>query len=626
MDQAHRLRCLIKLLEVLMAISIEFKDKYVYFGPEAGLHTQGEARAEVYDVTGPRYHDGHDLSAMTWYVRASHPDYMTIINKQLRVSVAPGNEEQIIVTWPVDADFTAYAGQLDVQFVVKSSTGEEIIKLQSNGLQFAASVEGTAIPPRNMFEDAVSRMKELADAAEDAAVQSRLDADRAGEAQEAAAGSASAAAQSKTSAEAAAQRAENAAGQIEGDAEAAAASAAAAKTSETNAAASKTAAANSASAAKTSETNAASSKTAAENSAAAAKTSETNAASSKNAAAGSASAAAQSKTSAEAAAQRAENAAGQIEGDAASAAASAAAAKTSETNAAASKTAAANSASAAKTSETNAASSKTAAENSAAAAKTSETNAASSKNAAAGSASAAAQSKSAAEAAAKRAEDAAGQIDMSNYLLKTGDGKDVTVAFSPSSAADFSAPVSGSKLSAVMVMLSKWRNYISRALVPTGTVLAFAGSSAPSGFLLCDGRAVSRTTYTSLFSVIGTTYGSGDGSTTFNLPDMRGRVAVGSDANLGAKAGAKTHALTNAELPVLSGAIVMHSSNVGTNIQTVNGVFKPAITNNGKYRGGGELVSDVGTSSVGHFSLNIGGGQAISLIQPSLYLNYLIKV
>lgn len=81
-----------------MAISIGFKDKYVYFGPEAGLHTQGEARAEVYDVTGPRYHDGHDLSAMTWYVRASHPDYMTIINKQLRVSVDPDNEGQIIIT------------------------------------------------------------------------------------------------------------------------------------------------------------------------------------------------------------------------------------------------------------------------------------------------------------------------------------------------------------------------------------------------------------------------------------------------------------------------------------------------------------------------------------------------
>ena len=152
-----------------MAISIEFKDKYVYFGPEAGLHTQGEARAEVYDVTGPRYHDGHDLSAMTWYVPASHPDYMTIINKKLRVSVDPDNEEQVIITWPVEADFTAYAGQLDVNFVAKSSTGEEIIKLQSNGLQFAASVEGTAAPPKNVFENTLEQMQGLLDNAENAA-------------------------------------------------------------------------------------------------------------------------------------------------------------------------------------------------------------------------------------------------------------------------------------------------------------------------------------------------------------------------------------------------------------------------------------------------------------------------
>ena len=77
---------------------------------------------------------------------------------------------------------------------------------------------------------------------------------------------------------------------------------------------------------------------------------------------------------------------------------------------------------------------------------------------------------------------------------------------------------------------------------------------------------------------------------------------------------------------MLSGAIVMHSSNAGTNIQTVNGVFKSAITNSGKYRAGGDLVSDAGTSSVGHFSLNIGGGQAMSLIQPSLHLHYIVKV
>lgn len=208
-----------------MAISIEFKDKYVYFGPEAGLHTQGEARAEVYDVTGPRYHDGHDLSAMTWYVRASHPDYMTIINKQLRVSVDPDNEGQIIITWPVDADFTAYAGQLDVQFVAKSSTGEEIIKLQSNGLQLAASVEGAVIPPRNMFEAAVEQIGQLADEAANAAEQSKLDAGRAEDAQEAAAQSAQQAQKSVQDMQQSVKDAAELVKQIEGDAESAAASA-----------------------------------------------------------------------------------------------------------------------------------------------------------------------------------------------------------------------------------------------------------------------------------------------------------------------------------------------------------------------------------------------------------------
>lgn len=55
----------------------------------------------------------------------------------------------------------------------------------------------------------------------------------------------------------------------------------------------------------------------------------------------------------------------------------------------------------------------------------------------------------------------------------------------------------------------------------TGFVMPFAGSTAPEGWLICDGSAVSRTTYSNLYSVIGTTYGSGDGSTTFNLPDLR---------------------------------------------------------------------------------------------------------
>lgn len=62
---------------------------------------------------------------------------------------------------------------------------------------------------------------------------------------------------------------------------------------------------------------------------------------------------------------------------------------------------------------------------------------------------------------------------------------------------------------------------------PTGALHMYGGTAAPTGWLLCDGSAVNRTTYADLFAAIGTTFGSGDGSTTFNVPDMRGRVPVG---------------------------------------------------------------------------------------------------
>lgn len=65
------------------------------------------------------------------------------------------------------------------------------------------------------------------------------------------------------------------------------------------------------------------------------------------------------------------------------------------------------------------------------------------------------------------------------------------------------------------------------ASVPTGTILPFAGTVVPDGFLLCNGAAVSRTTYAKLFAAIGTKWGTGDGSTTFNLPDSEGRVFQG---------------------------------------------------------------------------------------------------
>ncbi len=86
---------------------------------------------------------------------------------------------------------------------------------------------------------------------------------------------------------------------------------------------------------------------------------------------------------------------------------------------------------------------------------------------------------------------------------------------------------------------------------PAGIVMPFAGSVAPDGWLLCDGSAVSRSDYSDLFEVIGTTYGDGDGASTFNLPDLSGRVVIGVSEShaLGSTGGEASHVLTSTELP-----------------------------------------------------------------------------
>jgi len=91
-------------------------------------------------------------------------------------------------------------------------------------------------------------------------------------------------------------------------------------------------------------------------------------------------------------------------------------------------------------------------------------------------------------------------------------------------------------------------------LVPVGTVVSFAGASAPEGWLMCDGSAVSRTTYANLWAVLSSTYGSGDGSTTFNLPNAKGRSIVGAGTGSGltertvsATGGAESVTLTGAQ-------------------------------------------------------------------------------
>ena len=102
------------------------------------------------------------------------------------------------------------------------------------------------------------------------------------------------------------------------------------------------------------------------------------------------------------------------------------------------------------------------------------------------------------------------------------------------------------------------RNLVA-AMNIAGIIHAYAGSTAPDGYLMCNGQAVSRTDYAALFAVIGTTYGAGDGTTTFNVPDLQGRFPLGAGAGngltaraVGQKGGEETHTLTVAEMPAHS--------------------------------------------------------------------------
>ena len=102
--------------------------------------------------------------------------------------------------------------------------------------------------------------------------------------------------------------------------------------------------------------------------------------------------------------------------------------------------------------------------------------------------------------------------------------------------------------------------------LPIGSYIQFAGSQAPAGFLVCNGGAISRTTYSALFAVIGTTYGSGDGSTTFNLPNLTDRFLQGSSTSGTVK---------DAGLPDIIGSVLLHGAGTanGTNLSNAIGSF-----------------------------------------------------
>jgi len=151
---------------------------------------------------------------------------------------------------------------------------------------------------------------------------------------------------------------------------------------------------------------------------------------------------------------------------------------------------------------------------------------------------------------------------------------------------------------------------------PPGAVQVYAGLTAPTGWLLCQGQAVSRTTYAALFAAIGTRYGAGDGSTTFNIPNLKGRVPVGGDSaepefnTIGETGGEKTHTLTVGEIPAHN-----HQEKVAD---------RSGYTGTDGTAAGTGYTDDMHLSS--YTANSTGGGGAHNNLQPYIAMHYIIKL
>jgi microcystin-dependent protein len=164
----------------------------------------------------------------------------------------------------------------------------------------------------------------------------------------------------------------------------------------------------------------------------------------------------------------------------------------------------------------------------------------------------------------------------------------------------------------------KWQSAAVGAAVSeiTGAMKLWPGATAPAGYLLCDGAAVSRTTYAALYSALGgasSPWGQGNGSSTFNVPDMRGRAPIGAgqgtgltNRTLAAQVGTETHPLTTGEMPA-------HTHSTGfTRVSTTAG------------GGSQDRLSAAGTD-VNITSSSAGSGGAHQNMQPSVALNFIVK-
>ncbi|HEY5885869.1 MAG TPA: tail fiber protein [Pyrinomonadaceae bacterium] len=160
-----------------------------------------------------------------------------------------------------------------------------------------------------------------------------------------------------------------------------------------------------------------------------------------------------------------------------------------------------------------------------------------------------------------------------------------------------------------------------------GEIRMFAGNFAPAGWMLCEGQTLPISENETLFTLIGTTYG-GDGQSTFNLPDLRGRVPIhqgsgaGSTFALAEQAGVESVTLTTQQIPVHSHVQLCHSGGGATTPNPLNAVASPSDLS--QYSTAGSDGSQMGTPAM--LSDPTGGSQPHTNFMPYLCVNFIISL
>ena len=193
---------------------------------------------------------------------------------------------------------------------------------------------------------------------------------------------------------------------------------------------------------------------------------------------------------------------------------------------------------------------------------------------------------------------------------------------------------------------------VAAATFSSGMMIDYAGATAPTGWLLCYGQAISRSTYASLYSLISTTYGAGDGSTTFNIPDCRGRTTFGKDnmggtaanrvtsgvsidgTTLGTAGGAQSVTIGQTNIPsynLVTSALVGNTASVtgvdGINKVTVNlqtSGSNPVLQSGTSLSYGTDWASSASMALTGTLPSG-GSGTALASLPPAIILNIIIK-